>query len=182
MGRNKALLPFRGKRLIDHVAQVLNELLRSEDLCVSGEVEGFHCIRDRVAVAGPLAGLAAVADENPDQWLLVVPVDMGALTSGVLQALLSARDQNPHQKAFRFSDYELPLLFYSDSVSRGHLATLLQPETPAALRSLREWCRILGCCEVSCPQERLSQFQNTNTPEEWVQFQKGAESCESQMG
>lgn len=91
MGQDKALLPYRGGRLVDWMAS----LLRASgvvDVHVSVPADrsypGHRCVADTAADAGPVGGiLSVVAALTGYRGFLVVPVDMPLLTPGMLGRL-----------------------------------------------------------------------------------------------
>ena len=65
---------------------------RVDEIVVSGaEVAGYRSVRDAVAGAGPLAGIAAGLAAAATPWLLVVAGDMPHLTGELIDALLARR-------------------------------------------------------------------------------------------
>jgi molybdopterin-guanine dinucleotide biosynthesis protein A len=93
MGRDKAALPWRGRRLVDHVAGCLRQA-GVDGIRVSGQTAGYDCIADRCANAGPVAGLSAVIEHCylPEQpvRLVFVPVDLPWLCPDALKPLVQA--------------------------------------------------------------------------------------------
>lgn len=95
MGRDKALLPWRGSTLLDHaiarlravtgeVAILCGASLRYED-------RGVPLLLDVVPDAGPLAGLDAALAAAPGQTVLLLGVDLPFVTTAILESLLGQR-------------------------------------------------------------------------------------------
>ena len=62
MGRNKALLPYRGRTLVEHVAEIVETAAGS--VSVVGDAEtyghlGYPVIEDVIPGCGPLSGIHA---------------------------------------------------------------------------------------------------------------------------
>jgi molybdopterin-guanine dinucleotide biosynthesis protein A len=85
MGRNKALLGYRGRSLLEHQMDLLAPVCAR--VVVSGAVEGFEGILDDCAHQGPLGGILTVAKRFPGWALLIIPVDMPRLETLDLQQL-----------------------------------------------------------------------------------------------
>lgn len=92
MGADKALLAWRGERLVDRQLRLLGRL-RPDWLMVSVR-PGVDYGRADIAIVpdlqpdlGPLGGLEALLAGSPATHLLVVAVDMPRLTLGFLRAL-----------------------------------------------------------------------------------------------
>ena len=62
MGRDKALLPYRGGTLLEHVARILSEALAPGAVAIIGHPVryggiGYPVYSDGVASCGPLGGI-----------------------------------------------------------------------------------------------------------------------------
>jgi len=96
MGADKAFLPWRGQRLLDRQLSVLRALGPAE-LLVSGRpgvdynVAGVHLVLDHVADQGPLGGLAAVLEATTASHVVLLAVDLPAMTPGFLRRMLAHR-------------------------------------------------------------------------------------------
>lgn len=60
MGRDKALLPWHGRTLLEHMRGLLRQA-GAQRVWVSGAYPAFAGIPDRIAHCGPLGGLYSVA-------------------------------------------------------------------------------------------------------------------------
>jgi molybdenum cofactor guanylyltransferase len=93
MGQDKARLMLDGKPLIARQIELARELGATE-VFISGhaetEYDSLRCpvIRDRVADAGPLAGIESALSASCTPLLLVLAVDMPKMTTSPLQTLL----------------------------------------------------------------------------------------------
>jgi molybdopterin-guanine dinucleotide biosynthesis protein A len=91
MGRDKALLPFRGAALVDHVARQVAEAAGS--VALVGRPERYAhlpylLVADEYPGRGPLAGIHAALGASRADWNLVVACDMPDLTALFLRELL----------------------------------------------------------------------------------------------
>jgi molybdopterin-guanine dinucleotide biosynthesis protein A len=87
MGRDKALLPYSGRTLLEHVASAVEAAIGN--VTVIGPPErytnlGLRVIPDVVADAGPLGGLVTALRKTRSSWSLLVACDMPNLTSEML--------------------------------------------------------------------------------------------------
>lgn len=89
MGRDKALLQYAGRPLIEHAVQLLNKagfaphIVGSRpDLCAYA-----HIIEDRHPACGPLGGIEAALASSDSEWNAFLPVDLPHLPVAFLQYL-----------------------------------------------------------------------------------------------
>ena len=172
MGRDKALLPYRGRTLLEHMAA----LLQASGACrvlVSGPLRtGYASVPDRRPGLGPLGGIqavaAALAGKAGCAQLLIVPVDMPALSAATLTALLADCDAAP---ACHYADHPLPLRLALDETVRAQLERLVDDRArPSAERSLHAFCTALGARVLPIPDAVVDEFAALNTPQEWAAF------------
>ncbi|MCC6389844.1 MAG: molybdenum cofactor guanylyltransferase [Bryobacterales bacterium] len=91
MGKDKALLPFRGRTLVEWVAQQVKTAAGSVTLVGSAARYGFlglPVIEDQHAGCGPLSGIEAALAHSGAEWNLVVACDMPNLTAPFLSWIL----------------------------------------------------------------------------------------------
>ncbi|MFZ5657118.1 MAG: molybdenum cofactor guanylyltransferase, partial [Pseudomonadota bacterium] len=87
MGRDKALLAWQGRPLIDHMLDRLREAGASR-VHVSGDRPAYGGIADAWPGRGPVAGIASVLPACGDGPVVVVPVDLPLLGSGRVAELV----------------------------------------------------------------------------------------------
>lgn len=163
MGRDKALLPWQGRPLIEHQLAVLREA-GVEDVRVSGHRPGYHGIADVLPQAGPLGGLAGVAESLTGSVdLLVIPVDMPLLQAGLLRRL---RTERPHAHSLCFVGHVLPLRWRLDASSRVLLHELLRQDDPRQ-RSLRALQAAVGSEDIPLSAAEAAQLTDCNTEAMW---------------
>jgi molybdopterin-guanine dinucleotide biosynthesis protein A len=96
MGRDKALLPFRGTVLAAHVAGLVAGAAGSATLIGDpGKYNslGFPVVADLRPGEGPLAGIESALASSWSEWNLVVACDMPGLTPELLaEAMKRAED------------------------------------------------------------------------------------------
>lgn len=160
MGRDKALLPWQGRTLLEHMQGLLLQAGAGR-VWVSGDYPIFGGIADQVARCGPLGGLYSVAMRMPDGPAWVVPVDMPRLCPSVLQQLCAG----PRAPCSVFRDEPLPMLLQIDDHCRRVLQGLI--DEPMARRSLRALQESLGVARLPLAAENHALLLNCNTPSEW---------------
>lgn len=162
MGRDKSGLEWQGKPLLQWQADRFAALA---EVVISGP-QGIH--DDWQDHRGPLAGILAASSARPevDNWI-VIPVDMPCLSVASVQRLMQA--SIGRAAALSFADYPLPMSVPMSQATRSALkAALADPQGPRALRWLHR--QLNGQWLQPAPPE--SEMINTNTPEEWAQFQQ----------
>ncbi len=163
MGRDKALLDWQGQPLIERQLAALRAS-GVDGLRVSGERPMHGGTADAQPHFGPLGGLASVAATltgEPD--LLVMPVDMPRLSSGLLRRL---RCENPAARSLRLAGHVLPWRVRLDAACRLALATLLTSDEPRR-RSLHGVQHALCTAELALTRDEVAQLIDCNTPERW---------------
>ncbi|HEY8567861.1 MAG TPA: NTP transferase domain-containing protein [Microbulbifer sp.] len=169
MGSDKALLELtNGRTLLEQAKSLFDgfdppagvELLPT---LVSGARPGG--VPDRVAAAGPLGGLHAIAD-HLQQWrlecdaLLVVPVDMPLLSPTLLRRLCVAGQAV--EQAVCFGDFYLPCWLPLDQRSGRYLEAAAMGNAIASMRALFGY---LGCMQLPVPEGDW--HLNVNRPQDF---------------
>ena len=95
MGRNKALMPLAGQRLVDRALAVLRSVL-DELLMVTNSPDlyadlGVRMVPDLVTGKGALGGIHSAIHHAAESHCLVVACDMPFLNAGVLRYLVDQR-------------------------------------------------------------------------------------------
>lgn len=166
MGRNKALLPFRGGMLIEYIASEVAAAAGSVTLVGSPERYRdlpYPLISDGIPDAGPLSGIHAALCTGLAQWNLIVACDMPAVSSALLLLLLEAAE---------LSDADC-LIPAGPSGMPEPLCAVYHERALAAIgnaleRKVRKVMDGLAGLEVKIwPIQDSSCFQNLNTPQEW---------------
>lgn len=148
MGESKAFLDYKGKRLVDHMIEILKEA-EVQDVYVSGDLEGYSCIQDSEPHSGPAQAICDVmAGLKEYDGTLFVPVDMPFLTPEVLRILL---DQ---PRGAYFEGRPLP-------------AFIGQPASCQSVASVRKLLHSLEIKALALPGKFEPCMANINTPGEW---------------
>ena len=172
MGRDKALLPFRGSLLGKSVAQAVLEAAGSVtlvgDLALSDSI-GYPAIPDLYPGEGPLGGILTALQHTTAEWNLVTACDMPELTPDFLAGLLDAAGQAVADVLMPAGPGGLP----------EPLCAVYRRETreaiAAAFRSgiRKVTAAFAGLRVVQIPVTEIKPFQNVNTPEDWAGYASG---------
>jgi molybdopterin-guanine dinucleotide biosynthesis protein A len=98
MGRDKALLPYRGATLVEWIAAQAREVCSSVTLVGAPERYrqlGLPCLAERYAGCGPLSGIEAALRHRGGGWSLIVACDMPRLTPELFGGMLAAAERSP---------------------------------------------------------------------------------------
>jgi molybdenum cofactor guanylyltransferase len=109
-GRNKAVEPFRGERMIDRALQSMRPycdplLVIANDLTPYYGVRA-HLVLDLQPQQGPLGGILTALFYSPHEWVLVRAVDMPFLVPELVEALLDRREGSDVVVPLTGSHYE----------------------------------------------------------------------------
>jgi molybdopterin-guanine dinucleotide biosynthesis protein A len=160
MGRDKALLPWQGRTLLEHMRGLLMQA-GAERVWVSGDYPTFGGIPDQVARCGPLGGLHSVMQQMPDSQAWVVAVDTPLLAPGLLQRLAG----EGLGACTIFDGHPFPMLLTVDYATRSVLAAMLDDaEGP---RSVQAFQRRLQMHVLALESVDEACLVNCNTPEQW---------------
>lgn len=163
MGRDKALLDWHGRPLLERQLAVLREA-GVDDARVSGHRPRYRGVADALPGAGPLGGLAGIAGAlDGDAELLVIPVDMPLLQATLLRRL---RDERPQARCLRFAGHVLPMRWRLDAHGRAVLLELLRSDEPRR-RSLRALQAASGAGEIALNAVEAAQLIDCNTQANW---------------
>ncbi len=153
MGKNKALLEFKGRPLVQHMIDILRDA-GLKDIFISGSLEGYSCINDEQLFAGPVQGIRSVLQKKPDyKGYLFVPVDMPLLPVRSLQLLLE------QESGGYFIEWPLP-------------AYVTPPFVSCHSTSVHDFLQAQGIYPIALPSEFENTMKNANTPQEWEEIIK----------
>jgi molybdenum cofactor guanylyltransferase len=162
MGRDKAMLPWQGRPLIEHQIATL-QAVGLDNVQVSGERPDYRGIADPIAHAGPLGGIAGVAAACADAELLIVPIDMPRLQPALLQRLLTL---STSAGSTHFDGHVLPMRLRLDASCRAALNALMAAgnERDRSLRALQER---VGVDTLALHADEETQLIDCNTEQTW---------------
>ena len=169
MGRDKALLPFRGGVLVETVARAVEQAAGGVAL-VGGfgryESLGYAMVADLYPGDGPLGGILTALAHSAADWNLIVACDMPGVSADFLAGLLDRAEREdagallPAGPSGRLE----PLCAVYHGSSR-------KPLQDAFARGIRKVTAALGGLRlVRLPVPEAALFQNVNTPEDWAGY------------
>jgi molybdopterin-guanine dinucleotide biosynthesis protein A len=97
MGRDKALLPYRGTTLVEHLARVVQEAAGAVALIGAPDHYrslGYPVYPDKFPGCGPLGGIYTALSVSSTDWNLIVACDMPGISADVLRTLLGSAEQS----------------------------------------------------------------------------------------
>jgi molybdopterin-guanine dinucleotide biosynthesis protein A len=166
MGSNKALLPWLGTTLVEHVSNQVRLAVGSAHVVGGSDTLaglGLSVIDDLFPGEGPLGGIITALTNSPAEWNLIVACDMPAVTAGELARLLEtagrldcdaaipkSADEREHPLCGVYRRQALPKL--RDAWERGTRSVV------AALGAIRT---------AYVPVEDARGLTNVNTPADW---------------
>lgn len=168
MGANKAILPYKGARLIDYIADTMKAI--NLPVYVSGHIQSFSCIPDTIANLGPLGGIISSVDFLLSQKIhaaIFVPVDMPFINNIVLSSLINVRK---NEDAIFYQDNPLPLFLYFSTRVLTILAEFKAHNYQE--RSIGGFINKLNFHQCVPDSAETIALTNTNTPEQWQKIQE----------
>ena len=120
MGSNKALLPYKGKPLIQYSIDLARQF--TNDIVLSAnnrdlDFLGFEVVNDILAVKAPLAGIHSGLTSSRSEWNLVLTCDMPNVSKALINKLMSELNHRVAMVAPQHDGYIEPLCgFYHRDV------------------------------------------------------------------
>lgn len=168
MGRDKALLDFRGASLVETVAAAVTEAVGNATLVGSPERYAqlpYRAIADLYPGEGPLGGILTALRHSHAEWNLVVACDMPEVDSQMLKGLMAAAQAADCTVLMPVAEGRSQPLC---AVYRRGCAAALEAEFARGVRKVTQALETAGC--VRLPMRQTRQFQNVNTPEDWAVY------------
>ncbi|HLD98785.1 MAG TPA: molybdenum cofactor guanylyltransferase [Bdellovibrionota bacterium] len=181
MGQDKALLPFRGAALIDHVleqgAQAGARTGQPSATVISGTVKrpGIQSVPDLRPDRGPLEGIYSVLSwligrgiSVEGKRLLVIPVDLPRVTAAVLLPLLARTE---FALASHYEGQFLPMCFRLNSRSLG-LITEMAAISCLPPKSIHEFLGRLESAAISVGPAGCGGLRDVDTAADWDELRE----------
>jgi molybdenum cofactor guanylyltransferase len=174
MGQPKALLPYRGTTLVEHVAKIVAEATGSvapASVIVIGDPGslghlGLPVVPDELPSYGPASGIYTALRVTNTDWNLVVACDMPAVTADLLRVLLLRAETAERNCVAATGPYGQPEPLCA-VYHRRCLPALTRSIRDKRLR-MRDFVKEIGAIWV--PVDKLA-LANVNTPAEWAEFE-----------
>jgi molybdopterin-guanine dinucleotide biosynthesis protein A len=167
MGRDKALLPFRGGALAGHVAAMVAAAAGSAVLIGDPQKYahlGYPVLPDRSPGAGPAGGIESALSYTAADWNLVLACDMPAIRAEFLRSLLEAAERlNADALVPEGPSGRLEPL---SAVYHRRCLRAMRRALEAGVRKITDALAELEVARFAVADTGC--FQNLNTPEEWA--------------
>jgi molybdopterin-guanine dinucleotide biosynthesis protein A len=166
MGRDKALLPYRGVTLLEYVASQVEAAAGSVALVGPPERYagfGYPTHPDLRPRAGPLGGLETALRNSEAEWSLVVACDMPGLTTDFLARLLARAEASGAACLLPVSPDGHP-----QPLCAAWSRRCLEPVAAALSSGVRKMADAAArLAPALWPVNDASWFENLNTPADW---------------
>ncbi len=183
MGESKALLPYRGGTLAQHMAELLFDLAHPisfvGDPAIYGHL-GYATIADAAPDRGPLSGIeSALLSDTAAEWNFILACDIPDIEPAFLRQLGEQTVQAPQK-----IDCIVPqTTWFRPAAPKDAPARTLQPlcavyrrrcglvATAALAKGTRRVVDFVAMLQADiCPVQESLQFRNVNTRPEWDSF------------
>jgi molybdopterin-guanine dinucleotide biosynthesis protein A len=168
MGQDKALLPYRGTTLVEHVAKTVREAAGSValigDTARLGHL-GLPVFPDELPGCGPASGIYTALKITETDWNVLVACDMPAVSSDILRVLLLRAETAERSCVAAAGPYGQPEPLCA-VYHRRCLPALARAIRDKRLR-MRDLIKEIGA--IWMPVD-VSALANVNTPAEWAEF------------
>jgi molybdopterin-guanine dinucleotide biosynthesis protein A len=173
MGRDKALLPFRGGILAGQVAAVVARAAGS--VALIGDPQkyghlGYQVLPDRCPGAGPAGGIESALSYTTADWNLVLACDMPAMKTEFLHGLMEAAERLGVDALIPAGPSGRPEPLCA--VYHRRCGAVLRLALEAGVRKVTR--ALDGLNVLTWTVDDAGWFENLNTPEEWSAYQHDA--------
>jgi len=174
MGRDKALLPYAGTTLVEHVAKTVREAVGPVALhpvIVIGDPDrlprlDLPVFPDELPGCGPAGGIYTALRITQTDWNVLVACDMPAITADILCELLRRADATERNCVAAIGTNGQPEPLCA-AYHRRCLPALTRALRDKRLR-MRDFVKEIGAVWVQVANAALA---NVNTPDEWADFE-----------
>lgn len=173
LGRDKALLPWQGRTLIEHIVAQLKEL--SDDVLVITGTERRYCelldvpiFADEIKNIGPMGGLYTGLTHARSEYSLVVACDMPLFTRAIIDLLRSELDSSVRAVVPEVQGHRVPTLAIYHKECLAVIERLLT-QGNTALQALLDSAptKVIPETQLRIIDPELRTFTNLNTLEDW---------------
>jgi molybdenum cofactor guanylyltransferase len=169
MGRDKALLPFRGTMLGKHVADTV--LAAAGKVNLVGDPEryrflGYPVLADRYPAEGPLGGTLTALAHATEDWNLILACDMPAVSREFLISLFEAAANAGADVLAPASPAGRP-----EPLCAVYHRRVLQRFEDVFAQGERKMSLALAAARTVILQvSATDRFENVNTPADWAAY------------
>ena len=163
MGFDKRMLKAGRITFLERSSGLLESILGKKPVFVGDNLElkatqGCRIVRDRVPNCGPLSGLAALLQDCPTQWALVLAVDLPYLSCHELELLINAPRNSFDVLTLTQSGKPEPMSALYNTARKDFWELMLLSNKLGIQAGIRQ----LKWCAVYLPEES-SALKNMNT-------------------
>jgi molybdopterin-guanine dinucleotide biosynthesis protein A len=178
MGRDKALLVFRGQTLVERALATLRQV--TDEVAIVGDRPDLgrfaEIISDAACGVGPVAGLVAGLKHCTRDWAMFMPVDVPLLRGEILLRMIEAAETADALGLVPVADgLSQPLCLVLHRTLKDGLERQMLGGERKVMRALEG---AAGSRLVQMPLSDSEQFANLNTPEDVAEYD-GGEGVES---
>lgn len=171
MGRDKALLEWRGRAFMAHIVERLQVQVGQIAIntnCPTDFVEfGLPLISDATKERrGPLAGMLAALNYSSTAWTLIVPCDNPSVSAQLAARLFTAIEHEQSDIAYASSDHDNHYLY---ALMRTELRDKLALFMHGTDYAVRHWYATLNASRVDFS-DQADCFRNINSAEDLTQL------------
>jgi molybdopterin-guanine dinucleotide biosynthesis protein A len=169
MGRDKALLPFRGGALAEFVARAVAEAVSTAVLVGDPALYGkfsYPVIADRYPGEGPLGGILTALGNTSADWNLIVACDMPGISADFLTRILEAAEEAGADALLPVGPAARP----EPLCAVYHRRALDRLEAAFRAGQRKIMAAVAGIHAQRLPVGNMAVFQNVNTPEDWADY------------
>jgi molybdopterin-guanine dinucleotide biosynthesis protein A len=163
MGRDKALLPFRGGTLVDQIRRTVLAAAGNVTLVGRPDLGG---IPDLYPGEGPLGGILTALHHTHSSWNLIVACDLPNLDAAFLTHLLQVARASSADVVLPYDQAAHPQPLCA--VYHRRALAALETAFAGGIRAVKSALLTLEVEPVTIAESEL--FQNVNTPEEWAAY------------
>ena len=172
MGRDKALLPFKGRTLVEFVAAEVHAV--THVVTVVGNISrhsylSYPVIEDIFPGRGPLSGIHAALTASRAEWNVIVACDMPDVTSEFLRQVVERAESGGADAVLPAGPSGLP-----EPLCAAYRRRSLESIADALERGIRKVTDGLAGLAVDIwhvPDSRY--FHNLNSPQDWSSHTNG---------
>jgi molybdopterin-guanine dinucleotide biosynthesis protein A len=166
MGRDKALLPFQGLRLVEYVAAQARGVI--DQITLVGEISryanlGYPVIEDVFPGCGPLSGIHAALAQTCSEWNLILACDMPQVSQAFLAGLMARAELGRASAVIPVSPDGIP-----QPLCAAYHRRCASEIVSSLDGRIHKVTHALAALEIDFwPVPHSHYFQNLNSPEEW---------------
>jgi len=171
MGQDKALMPYGGTTLVEHVAKIVAEAAGSVALVGDparlGHL-GLAVFPDELPSCGPASGIYTALHVTETDWNLVLACDMPAVSPEILRQLLGGTETSARNCVAAVGPYGQPEPLCA--VYHRRCLPMLSRAIRDKRLKMRDLIKEMGAVWIKVDASALA---NVNTPAEWAEFESG---------